>query len=823
MLKNYFITAISNLIKNKLYSTINITGLAIGLAACIVIALYVIDQYSYDTQWENYDRIYRITMEINRPGISSFKDSMIPMPAMPALQEFFKDKIEKSARTYKLPLVVKAGNLKFEDDAVFADPSFLDLFQLEEVAGSLKDTLSAPFNIALNNEMAKKYFGATDPVGKSITGTVVGIQLPFKVTAVYRDPGNTVLKIPMLSSLLLESYIPPHQNNWGSLTTGAYFLLKEGVDIESLASLTPDFINKHMQIPDSSRKASDTYSIEFQKLTEAHLNSTWDTGTTATGGNIKIVLSFAAIAILVLVIGSINFTILTTARATQRAREVAMRKMVGAKRKQLIIQFLGESTLIVLLAMILSLGVVEIILPVFESIMEVTLSINYTSPATFLPLLGLLLLVGISGGIYPAFILSGFRPGNSLMANQSRETGRSASLRTVLLIFQFSVSIVLIIATIVIYVQLQYSINRDPGYNKENLLAISQNILLYSGLIDNVKPLKNELQKLPNVTDISVTSRKPSEPGSTNIIFARSDKPETKFTIPTVGIGYDFFKTYQIRLTAGREFINGRDIPEPEYDYATGQDINTDKIPNNRSAIINEKTARNLGFKVVEEAVGHILNRYGDIKYTIIGVVADNHIYSVNVAPRAEVYLLNAEQSHVVTLRYTGPSQAVLNQVKSICDKIIGESEIEFEFVEQLVAKEFEQEQTSVKILVCFSLLAILIACMGLFGSASFTVERRTMEIGLRKVMGAKVKNIVSLLLWQFSKPLLISNIIAWPVAILTMQYWLERFTYRLNLLYIIPICLASGLIALLIAWFTVAGNTARVAKTNPIKSLRYE
>ena len=825
MLKNYITTAINNLLKNKLYSAINIIGLSIGLAACIVIALYVMNQYSYDTQWENSDRIYRVNWEIKLPGNTSFKDPMIPMPVMPLLQEFFKDQIEKSTRAYLFPLLFDAGNSKFEDNVVLADPGFLDIFQIEEMAGSLKDTLAGPLNIALSEEIAKKYFGTEDPIGKSITGTIASFKLPFKITAVYRIPGNTVLDIPLMGSLLMEPYLPPSQKSWGSPNTGSYFLLKEGVDIETLKPFTPEFIDKHMSSFNPGRKASDGNFIYFQKLEEAHLNSPWDMGDTAkNNGNKEVVLAFAAIAVLVLLIGCINFTILTTAKATQRAREVAMRKVVGAKRKQLIIQFIGESILIVLMAMILSMGVVELILPMFESIMGVTLSINYTSPSTFLPLLGLLLLVGISGGMYPAFILSGFRPGNYLKANQSRETSGSMSLRTVLVIFQFSVSIVLIIATIVIYAQLRHSINRDPGYNKDNVLIISQNYLLYSGLSDNAKPLKNELLKLANITDVSVANRKPSTPGTTLYGFTRSDKPGATYPVPVIGVGYDFFDTYQIPFISGRNYADGRDIPEPVFDIGTNRPERDPENPPDRSIIINEKTAGKMGYRDAEEAVGKVIGTpEGDIKYTIIGVVADNHMFSINAAPRAEAYVLQPVQITNMVLRYKGPSQTILNQVKATCNKVMGDSEIQIEFVSQLVAKEFDQEQTSVKILVSFSLLAIIIACMGLFGSASFTVERRVKEIGLRKVMGAKVKNIVSLLLWQFSKPVLIANIIAWPIAMLAMQNWLERFAYRLNALYMIPICLASGLIALLIAWFTVAGNTSRVARTKPINSLRYE
>jgi putative ABC transport system permease protein len=537
------------------------------------------------------------------------------------------------------------------------------------------------------------------------------------------------------------------------------------------------------------------------------------------------VISFAGISLLVLLIGCINFTILTTAKATQRAKEVAMRKVAGAKRKQLIVQFLGESTFIVFLSMLFSMAIVEIMLPVFESIVGKSFSLNYTSPLTFLPLLVLLLIVGVSSGLYPAFVLSGFRPGDALKANQSKETHGSMSLRQVLVVFQFSISIILIVSSGVIYAQMEYGMSRDPGYNKDNLLVI--NGLRYDvKTISKIDVLKRELLNLADISDVGVSFLPPSH--KTEFLstpFTLPGHPETIQTDRTY-IDDDFFKTYQIPIIAGRDFSMDRDLPEPAMMPAAnvGKEARESL---ERNAVINESAVRKFGFAGAEDAVGKVLSRSDNkINYTIIGVVADNHLFSINAPPRAEVYLLRQLDlafTDVITVRFKGSPQKIVSQVKSVWKNVTGDEEISTVFVDQLVAKEFEQEKTEGIILVSFSLLAIFIACMGLFGSASFTVERRTKEIGLRKVMGARVKNIVSLLLWQFSKPVLIANLIAWPVAVFAMRHWLEKFYYRFNPLLLIPICLVSGLIALAIAWFTVAGNTDRAARKNPIHSLRYE
>jgi putative ABC transport system permease protein len=398
----------------------------------------------------------------------------------------------------------------------------------------------------------------------------------------------------------------------------------------------------------------------------------------------------------------------------------------------------------------------------------------------------------------------------------------------VLVIFQFSVSIILIISTSVIYTQMEYSMNRDPGYNRDNLLVI--NGLRYDvQTISKIDVLKQELLNLADISDVGVSNLQPSDQGGweESTPFTLPGHPETIQTGRTY-IDDDYFKTYQIPIIAGRNFSMDRDTPEPAA-MPAAPDINEARESLERNAVINESAVRAFGFAGPEDAVGKVLSRSDNdinINYTILGVVADNHLLSINAPPKAEVYLLNhldALYTAVMTVRFKGTPQKIISQVKSVWKDVTGNEAISTVLVNQLVAEEFEQERTEERILVSFSLLAIFIACMGLFGSASFTVERRTKEIGLRKVMGAKVKNIVSLLLWQFSKPVLIANLIAWPIAVFAMQHWLGKFYYRFDPLLMIPICLVSGLLALVIAWFTVAGNTTRVAKRKPIKALRYE
>ncbi|NLD38536.1 MAG: FtsX-like permease family protein, partial [Desulfatiglans sp.] len=595
---------------------------------------------------------------------------------------------------------------------------------------------------------------------------------------------------------------------------------------ETLKPLTPAFIDQNIDISkiisEPGLKASNVLKMDFQNIKSIHLGSPWDTS--RAGGSMTLVLSFAAIALLVLVIGCINFTILTTAKATQRAREVAIRKVVGAKRKQLIIQFLGESVFLTLIAIVLSLGLVEIMLPVFESVIGKSLSPDYSSPVTLVSLILLFIVTGMSGGLYPSLILSGFKPGSILKANQSKETGGSITIRNILVIFQFIISIIIIIAAIAVYAQLKYSLDRDPGYNRENLLIINK-INLYPGLGSRIELFKSELKKISGVTDVSLSEIQPSQKIKNDRVYTLPGAAETSHLIFASGVCYDYFKTYQIPVIAGRNYSEGRDLPEP----ILGMDFEIGSGPgkklSERNIVINESASRELGFSKPADAIGKIINSTtaNNSRYTIIGVVSDNHLFSINATPRAEVYLLQPDQANVVTLRFTGSPEAIMEKVNTVWKKVVGDAEISTVFVDQLIAQEFQQERTEQKVLISFSILAIIIACLGLYGSAAFAVERRTKEIGLRKVVGAKVKNIVNLLLWQFSKPVLIANIIAWPLAIIAVQYWFERFPYRINLSLLILICFVSGSVAVVIALSTVAGNTVRVAKSKPIQSLRYE
>jgi putative ABC transport system permease protein len=828
LLKNYFIIAINNLLKNKLYSAINIIGLAVGLAACILITLYVQKELSYDRHWEKADFIYAINTEYK--SIGGFPAWTYPgtsLLALPALKKFFPGDIEFGTRISKGGGEIQIDDIRYPGSISFVDKDFINIFQFEVLRGSLDKTLQSPGNIALSEASAAQYFGDKNPVGEVLT---FGDEEQYKVTAVYRFIySNTVLDVSSFS-LLNEARI---QGNWNWFSDHTFIRFSETSNIERFVDRFPDFIDKNIptQLPPDQNQ-SDIQGYSLQKISDIYFNPiSTAANPTPERGNKTIITVFIIISVLVLIIGCINFIILSTAEATQRAREVAMRKVVGARFKQLVIQFLGESILTVLIAFIFSIAIIELALPFFELLVDKELTVPYSSPGSYIFVLLLLIIVGLFGGLYPALVLSMFSPTQALKANQTTEADGSLKLRNVLVVFQFTASIILIIATVVAYLQLLYAKEHDPGFNPDKLLVVEG--INRPDIRNYTNTLQQELLKLPPIKNVGLSSLQPNSVGRVlNIQYALRRKtdgssPSQGFAFKNTFVDYNFFETYDISLLSGTYFTQGMDQKDPGI-FLSGIPPEDSERLKDIPIIINLSAARQLGFASADETVGKIIES-GDpgtpwySEFLIIGVVEDSQYRSLRLKPEPEVYRLFPGATLFLTVRYEGEYKTVVEEVRRIWHLVVGDVLFRDSNVKQNLAATFAQEEKENKVLISFALLAIFIACMGLFGMASFTVDRRIKEIGLRKVMGAKVKDIVKLLSWQFLKPVLIANIIAWPIAIFAMQRWLERFPYRFNPLYMIPICLGSGLIALAIAWLTVAGNTTRVAKSNPIHALRYE
>jgi putative ABC transport system permease protein len=829
MFKHYLTTAINNLLGNKLYSGINIAGLAFGLAASILIALYVLDKTSYDKHWENADRIYRVNTSAWSTGGSFSLGQGTAMPVMPALQNFFSQAIETGTRFMSADSEITTGNQRFEETVNRVDRSFLDMFELEPLAGSLAEALSDPTKVALRADVAQRFFGTgesmADIIGQVLTVNYAGVSRDYEVAAIYRFPaGNTVLDLPMLT-LLDTSVLPPFFNNWNARSGQSYIQLRPGVDVATVTAALMRFSDQNVDMSSMEAgpdvKPSDRLRFELQNIAAIHLNSPFDDS--RAGANRTVVIAFTAIAVLVLLIGTINFTILSTAKATKRAKEVALRKTVGAGRLELIAQFLGQSFCMVLPAMLVACVLVELLLPVFEAMVGKSLQINWLAPHTLLALGVVHISVSLLGGLYPAFLLSRFRPASTLKATRLIESKGSLSLRNLLVVFQFGVSIALIIATGVIYMQVRYAMNRDPGFNRENVLVID-NLIERAEVNGRKETLKAQLQELGAVTGATLSIHQPTQKiglATVGGFYATPGESSATQSITTLGIDADFFSTYQTEIVAGRGFSATLDQPAEIISQQPGG-------PAPSKVVINVSASRLLGFASPQAALDSQIrfkSPIGSETYdlTIIGVTADTNFYSMNAVPRPEVYSFSPGYTDVLSVRFEGNPQTVLAQITDIWHSVMGDAELSTSFVAQNMEAEFAQERVEAQLLVSFALLAIVIACLGLYGSASFSMDRRTKEIGIRKVMGAEVREIVALLVWQFSKPVLLANAIAWPLATWAMLKWLQRFPYQIDALVLIPLCVLAGAIALSIAWLTVVGNTLKVATTNPVYALRYE
>ena len=835
MYKNYIAVAIRNLIKNKLYSAINIVGLAVGLAACLLIAIFVVDEFSYDSQWAEAEKIHRVHMTFNIPGRAPYITSKTSGPIKETFKTFFSDSIEYAARLTPVNTAITHSGKQFNEQVIWADAEVAKIFNFPVLEGNMQAALADNASIALSRSFARRHYGDASALGEIITVRFANVVRDFRVAAVYEDLGSkTSLSIPALVKIDEADFadMPGRFQEWGNVDNFLFIKLRNGSSISSIQTGLDAYSDATIDVPAllpgvTVEKSSDLITFSTQPLTDIHLNSIGFKSVTADmrpTGDLTTVIVFAALAALILLIACINFMNLATAKSTQRAREVVMRKVLGANRKQLVVQFLGESMLLALLALVLALVLVEILLPSYSAFVGKELVFSYADSQTASMLLSLVAVVGLVGGVYPALVLSGYMPARVLNSNKSAEGNASSALRNILVVLQFSISIALIVATSVVYGQKYYATNLEPGFNRENLLTVQN--MMRGDAVGKAPALIAELQKIPGVSSIT-TGDTPANGVNSNrpVSVVSVENPQT-IVLGRQQVGYDFFKTFQINLVAGRSY---------SIDYQTDglpQTLATENGSLVGSIMINEGAVKRLGFASAEAALGQELAyRVGGSMHnpvlanlTVIGVVADIHFQSIREDVQPEMYVLDrAVNAMTVTMRYDGNAAAVSEKVAAAWSRVIPTVPLQYGFVSDAIEGEFEREESQSALLRIFAGLAIVIACLGLYGLAAFTAERRTKEIGIRKVMGATVADIVRLLIWQFSKPVLLANLIAWPLATYGMLRWLETFTYRIDAWLLIPICLVAGGAALAIAWATVGGNAAKVARTNPIKALRYE
>ncbi|HLK29389.1 MAG TPA: ABC transporter permease [Puia sp.] len=811
MLKNYLKIAWRNLRRNKTFSFINIIGLAIGLSCFLLISLYVLDELSFDKFYKNSDRIYRLNAHIRFGGT----DLNFPFSSDMMGQMLKKDypQIEDYARVYNSSgskLVKKGNDFINEQKVCHADSTFFRIFELPVIAGDVKNALNEPNTVVITEKIAKKYFGSTDAVGKVIE-TNDNNKTLYKVNAIIKDvPHNSHFNFDFYFSMKNVDY------NWGQFLSHnfhTYLLLKPGVSQKTVENKFTEYIDKYC-LPEAKqfmkintmedfKKAGNSLEYDMTPLTKLHLYSNLQYEFLP-GGNIQYVYIFSAVALLILVIACINFMNLTTARSANRAKEVGIRKVLGTEKKELITQFLVECTLMVTLSLLIAIGIAYLVLPLFNSVASKSMGLSNLFSPIILPLLiALPFVVGLLAGSYPAFYLSSFKP-IEVLKGKLKMGSKSGGLRNFLVGFQFFISIFLIIATIVIYRQLHFIQTKNLGFSKDQVLMIDGAYVLKN----NLKPFKDEVLQLPGVSSGSVSGFLPvTSTNRSDNTFSTSQIMDAKngFDMQTWAVDYDYIKTLGMQIVKGRNF---------------SKDFGSDST----AVVINESLAKSIGF---DDPIGkqiystYYSNNNQRIGYTIIGVVKNFNFESLKQNVGLLGLFLKPSLGMISFKVNAANIPDVLKQVENKWKAMAPGIPFSYRFLDDAFNDMYNAEQKVGKIILIFSTLAILIACLGLFGLSTFIAEQRTKEIGIRKVLGSSVSSIVQLLSKDFIKLVAISFIVAAPLAWWFMNKWLQDFANRVDISW--WIFLLAGALALIIALATVSFQAIKAALMNPVKSLRTE
>ena len=790
MIKNYFKIAWRNLLQNKTFSLINILGLALGMTCSLLIMLWLKDEIRKDKFHENGSRLYRVMENQFYSGdISTF-------PSTPGIlaENIVKDVPEIEMASQMLweeqPLFT-VGNKFDKEKGRYVQKDFLRMFSFKLAKGDAATALAKTDAIVISKNLAKKYFKDEDPIGKMIK---IDNKENVMVTGVLEEiSGLSSLKFDFL--LHFEQWQKKNDwaKEWGNNGPRCYVMLTPNASIDKVNAKIKGYIK--------SKNKDSNVDLFLQNYGESYLYSDWDNGK-QNGGRIVYVKIFSIVAIIILCIACINFMNLATARSLRRAREIGVRKVVGAGKRQLVAQFIGESLFVSFLAVCLSLLIVALIIPSFNSLTEKNLSVNFLDPSFLLILLGLTLTTGIISGSYPALFMSSLKPIIVLKGFLKFNFGATL-FRKILVVFQFTLSIILILGMIVIYRQIDFIHNRNLGFSKEDLLYVP----LEGDLQKTYLTFKDELLKQPGIKAVSSAQSSPLEVGSSTQGVRWPGKDTTKLILFSNNpITYDYVKTM------GIELINGRDF-DPSYSLDTS------------NYLINEAAAKKIGY---EEPVGKELTMWGD-KGTIVGLMKDYHHNSLHV-PIEPLILRLFKQSwtreggywgNVIVRTEKGKTKQAIASIEKLYKQHNPGFPFKYYFTDDEIAKNYKAEYTVSKLSKYFAFIAIFISCLGLFGLVTFTAEQKTKEIGIRKVLGASVTGIVRMLSKDFLKLVLIAAIIAFPVAWWAMHNWLADFAYRVDIGWWVFV--VAGVAALLIALLTISFQSIKAAIANPVKSLRTE
>ncbi|MFV3077587.1 ABC transporter permease [Niveispirillum fermenti] len=822
MLRNWVTVALRNLLRHKLYTAINILGLAVGLASCLLILLHVRDELSYDAWVPDADRIVRVHTSYEMPGRGPLNTVRSAGRMMDAFTQAYPAEVETAGRLLPFRQSVLRDGTAIEQVVTYADPSILSLFGFTFIAGDPATALSDPSSLVLTESAARKYFGDADPMGRTLTLCCIGAdRYDHKVTGVIRDlPRATHLEVEMLAPPVPQRLAPfPNLlDTWSSVNVYTYLKLRKVGDVARLAADNKGFLDRVVPHNGEGMLASDFASQFFMPIRDIRLQAraqAGDMGDMKPIGDAGLVAALSLVAVLILALGCVNFTNMAVARSSLRGREVAVRKVLGARRRSLVAQFLIEGALLVAGAVLASLVLMEVGLPAFNGVTGKDLSLPLLDPLFLGALGGLALVVTLLGGAYPAFYLSRFQPARILKGENAADGG-GARLRGLLVVLQFAVAIGLSIVTLVVYRQTLFVTSADLGFAREHVLAVRN--LGGQSFEGTRQALLEEVRRLPGVRAVALSSDVPTDNSENNNGFTLAGSGEQSKAMSYQSLGDGFLELYHVKPLAGRLFdpAFGADMIRRPADGETGR----------AAAIINETAARLLGLSDPSAAVGRVLRTgfYNHVPFdlTIIGVIPDVRFRSLKYGVQPTVMYQQEAQYRVLSVRFDGKDPAaLLSQVEDIWGRMVTDRPFKAAFVEDLITAQYNDERVQATVFAAFSGLAILVACLGLYGLTGFAARRRTKEIGLRKVFGATVAQIVALLVWQFSRPVMIANLIAWPVAWWLLRDWLDGFDQRVALSP--AYFLAAGVAALLIAWATVAGHAAVTAMAPPVRALRHE
>ncbi|MDW7690246.1 FtsX-like permease family protein [Flammeovirgaceae bacterium SG7u.111] len=803
MLKNYFKVALRGMMSQKVFTFINISGLATGIAACLLILLFVKDEMSYDRYHKNADNIYRVSREwFGQDGKTSLHLGHLAPPFKPLLLNDFEGTILEGVRLLSDGPLITYGEKKIvEEHTFFAEASIFNIFSYEMVKGNPETALSEPNSLVMTESTAQKYFGDEEPIGKMVNYDNL---TEMKVTGIIKDvPQNSHFHFDILASFsTVENFFGEEEmmTNFGSNNYSTFLLLPEGYNPDDLESQFPSFLNNHLQTTSNGIKPEQYNKFHLMPLTDIHLHSHLDSEIEA-NGDIAYIYIYSVVALFILLIAAINFMNLSTARSVKRSKEVGVRKVMGANKLTLIRQFLVESIIVTFLAVILAMVIVTFAMPYFNDFAQKAIDLHLNDPFIWFTLAGVTILVGLMAGSYPAFVLSSFRPIAVLKAlPQSGKKG--AGLRSALVVLQFTISIALIVGVAIVHQQLDFVKTKSLGFDEANILSLPSS----DEIGEQFDMIKEQLEAHPGIVSVSNSSRVPSgrlldSQGTTAEVGGEMVVINSR--IADIHVGHDFFKTYGMEITEGRGF---------------NKEIASDSLD---AFVLNESAVNAIGWENPEEAINKKITYGGRTGY-LAGIVKDFHFENLRQPIVPIIFLVSPRRNRNVSIKFVPEKRdEVVAMLQEKWSYLRPGHPFDYQVISDRFDQQYGDEERLSELITLFSGLAIIIACLGLFGLASFTAEQRTKEIGIRKVLGASVGQVFMLLIKGIVALVGISLVLASPIAYYFMDQWLGEFAYSTSInLWAFVI---AGVVALLIAISTVGYQALKAAIANPVKSLRSE